>query len=248
MEELQLAKKAQLYENNLVRILHENDFRLLTRSLRPVRVKAGDILYEPGDIVNYTYFPTGPALVSFIVLLDESRTVEVATIGREGAVGGIVSQGKLPAFCRAQVQFPGTLLRIETAQLEKVKNESPTMQYFFSRYADSLLSQVFQAVACNAMHTIEQRTAKLLLASVDRTGDMVVPLTQEQLASMMGVGRSYVARVISSLKEQNVLITTRARVKIADLSKLRSVACGCDHVVHEHSKSVLTGAYAEQAS
>ncbi len=111
-------------------------------------------------------------------------------------MAGIVSQGRLPSYSRAEVLHPGPLLRMDVAQLEGAKLKSLSIRHLFARYADCLMAQVFQSVACNAAHSIEQRTAKWLLPAIGRTSDARLPLTQEQLADMLGVGRSYVSRVI----------------------------------------------------
>src|SRR5690348_11484346 len=110
--------------NNLLRALHQDDLALLSPHLETQAVEVGRVLYEPGDQVRHVYFPCGPTLISFMVLLEDGRGVETALVGREGAVGGIVSQGRLPAYARAVVQFPGPMLRIDSAQLERAKAQS----------------------------------------------------------------------------------------------------------------------------
>jgi CRP-like cAMP-binding protein len=232
--------------NNLLRALHQDDLALLRPFLEPHSVDVGKVLYEPGDQVRHVYFPCGPTLISFMVLLEDGRGVETALVGREGAVGGIVSQGRLPAYARAVVQFPGPLLRLESVELERAKARSASLRHLFARYADCLMAQVFQSVACNATHSIEQRTAKWLIAALDRTGDHDVPLTQEQLASMLGVGRSYISRVIRLLKEQGVLETRRGGVRVTEAGGLDRIACRCNQAVRRHFDEVLEGVYPEE--
>ena len=94
---------------------------------------------------------------------------------------------------------------MQIADLEKAKQQSPTLGNLFSRYADCLAAQIFQAGACNAAHSIEQRTAKWLISAVERTGGPDIPLTQEQLAVMLAVGRSYISRVLRILKQRGIL-------------------------------------------
>jgi CRP-like cAMP-binding protein len=229
--------------NNLLKALRPDDLALLIPHLKPWMAEAGDVLCEPGDQVRTVHFPCGPGLVSFMVMLEDGRGVETALVGREGAVGGIVSQGRLPAYARAVVQFPGPLYRMESRELEQAKMRSPTLRHLFARYADCMVAQIFQAVACNAAHTIEQRTAKWLMAAMDRTGDHDVPLTQEQLASMLGVGRSYISRVVQSMKARGVLETRRGGLRVRDLDELRHLSCGCNDVVRNHFEEVLRGVY-----
>jgi CRP-like cAMP-binding protein len=231
--------------NNLLRALRPEDLDILKPHLHAVHVTSGQILYEPGDIVNYAYFPCNGTLVSFVVPLADARAVETALIGREGAVGGIVSEGHLPAYCRAIVQFSGEMLRVESIMLERAKSKSVSLWLFFARYADSLLAQVFQAVACNATHTIEQRTAKWLAAALDRTGELTVPLTPDQLAGMLGVGRSYVARVLAGMKADGTLETSRGKLRVHKKEDLEKIACNCNDLVRKHFDEVLNGVYPE---
>lgn len=229
--------------NNLLRALHADDLAMLTPHLRPWHADAGAVLYEPGDQVQTVYFPCGPSLVSYMVMLEDGRGVETALVGREGALGGIVSQGRLPAYARAMVQFPGAFYRLEARELEQAKAQSATLRHLFARYADCLVAQIFQSVACNAAHTIEQRTAKWLVAALERTGDHDVPLTQEQLASMLGVGRSYISRVVQTMKSRGVLETRRGGVRVRDMDELQGLSCGCNEAVRHHFDDVLQGVY-----
>lgn len=229
--------------NNFLRALHPADVALIEPHLQEWTGENGTVLYEPGDTVEWVYFPCGPSLISFLVVLDDGRAVETALIGREGAVGGIVSQGRLPAYARAEVQFPGQFQRMRTVQLEEAKSRSMTLRHLFARYADCVMAQVFQAVACNAAHTIEQRTAKWLLSAMQRTGDHEVPLTQEQLANMMGVGRSYISRILQTLKGRGFLQTRRGRLCVTDTVALEGLACGCNFAVRRHFEEVLRGVY-----
>ncbi|ESQ78412.1 Crp/Fnr family transcriptional regulator [Asticcacaulis sp. YBE204] len=233
--------------SNLLMALQPGDRKLLQGYFELIEVTTGDVLFEAGDIVRYAWFPLGATLASFMVLLDDARGVETALIGREGAVGGIVSQGYLPAFSRAQVQFSGQMLRIDTADLERAKSASMTLRHFFARYSDCLLAQVFQAVACNATHTIEQRTARWLCSAIERTGDMVIPLTQDQLAGMLGVGRSYVGRVMGAMKRAGVLETVRSRIIVHSHSDVQRLSCGCNALVQAHFDEVLKGVYPDSS-
>jgi CRP-like cAMP-binding protein len=229
--------------NNLLRALRPRDLALLAPDLEALSVPRDLVLHEPGDMVRFVHFPCGPTLASYLIVLEDGQTVETALIGREGAVGGVVSQGRLPAYARAIVQLPGPLLRLEIAKLEAAKERSPSLRNLFARYADCLIAQVFQSVACNAAHSIEQRIARWLLAALDRTGDHEVPLTQEQLASMLGVGRSYINRILQSLKQRGILSIRRGTMHLNDLEQMRSLSCGCHGAVRRHFEEVLQGVY-----
>ena len=229
--------------NNLLRALRPGDAAIINPLLDPWIGRRGEVIYEPGDPVHWVYFPCGPSMISYLVILKNGMGVETALIGREGAVGGIVSKGRLPAFARAEVQFPGPFLRMQIADLENAKQQSSTLGSLFTRYADCLTAQVFQSVACNAAHSIEQRTARWLISAVERTGGPDIPLTQDQLAIMLAVGRSYISRVLRAFKQRGILEVRRGALVIRDVDELRAIACECNESVRDHFDEVLGGVY-----
>jgi hypothetical protein len=245
-----LARKEQTPEvsgrpfNNLLRRLSATDYALLEPHLTSDRAKPGDLLYNPGDDVQTVHFPCGPMLASYMVSNEDGRDVETILIGREGAVGGIVSQGFLPAYTRIVVKFGGPVARLAIAKLDAAKLQSPSVRQIFARYADCMLAQTFQSTACNAIHSIEQRTAKWIISAMERAeGDNIVPLTHEQLATLLGVGRSYVSRVIQTFKAEGVLQTRRGAILVRNSEALRWHACLCNEAVKSHFEEVLRGVY-----
>ena len=184
-------------DNNLLRRLSAGDFALVAPHLSHEEAGPNDLLYNPGDDVEVVHFPCGPSLASYLVANEDGRDVETILVGREGAVGGIVSEGYLPAYTRIMVKFGGPFVRLPVGKLDSAKTRSATLRNVFARYADCMLAQIFQSTACNAIHSIEQRTAKWIISAMERTdGNDVVPLTHEQLATLLGVGRSYTLSLI----------------------------------------------------
>ncbi|MCK1388308.1 Crp/Fnr family transcriptional regulator [Bradyrhizobium sp. 21] len=236
--------------NNLLRRLSQADYALLAPHITFDKAAANELLYNPGDDVQVVHFPCGPSLATFLVPNEDGRDVETILVGREGAVGGIVSEGYLPAYTRICVKFGGPFARIHVAKLEAAKQRSVSLRHVFARYADCMLAQIFQSTACNAIHSIEQRTAKWILAAMERTGDeSSVPLTHEQLATLLGVGRSYASRVLQSFKAEGVLDTRRGSILVRNRDGLRLRACLCNEAVKMHFEEVLRGVYpTEEAS
>ena len=230
--------------NNLLRRLRDADFALIAPHLTQDDAQPNDLLYSPGDDVEIVHFPCGPSLVSYVVPSEDGRDVEAILVGREGAVGGIVSQGHLPAYTRIMVKFGGPVARLSVGKLEAAKITSPSLRNIFARYADCMLAQIFQSTACNAIHSIEQRTAKWIIAAIERAdGNNIVPLTHEQLATLLGVGRSYTSRVIQNFKAEGLLETRRGAILIRNPDALRSRSCLCNEAVKTHFEEVLRGVY-----
>jgi len=230
--------------NNLLRRLSEGDYALVAPHLMGEEASAGDLLYSPGDDVQLVHFPCGPSLVSHLVSIEDGRDVETILVGREGAVGGIVSEGYLPAYTRIVVKFGGPFVRLHVGKLDAAKMNSRTLRNVFARYADCMLSQIFQSTACNAIHSIEQRTAKWIIAAMERTGDRdAVPLTHDQLATLLGVGRSYASRVIQGFKAEGALETRRGWIVVRNYDALKIRSCLCNEAVKHHFEEVLRGVY-----
>ena len=229
--------------NNLLRRLNPSDFALIAPYLTYEEAAANDLLYNPGDDVGTVHFPCGASLATFMVANEDGRDLETILVGREGAVGGIVSEGYLPAYTRIIVKFGGPFVRLSVRKLEAAKAKSNTLRNVFARYADCMLAQVFQSTACNAIHSIEQRTAKWIVSAMERTNGDVVPLTHEQLATLLGVGRSYASRVIQVFKAEGVLETRRGSILVRNPDALRLRACLCNESVKNHFEEVLRGVY-----
>lgn len=230
--------------NNLLRRLNDDDYGLIAPHLDVCQAELGELLYNPGDDVEVVHFPCGAGLVSYLIPNEDGRDVETILVGREGAVGGIVSQGYLPAYSRIIVKFGGTFVRLHVNKLEAAKAASPTLRNIFARYADCMLAQIFQSTACNAIHSIEQRMAKWIISTMERTNDNdLVPLTHEQLAAMLGVGRSYASRVIQTFKTEGVLETRRGAILVRNRAALARRSCLCNDAVKTHFEEVLRGVY-----
>jgi hypothetical protein len=231
-------------ENILLATLRPEDRQRLAPHMMVMELEKKHILQKAGDDVVDTWFPCGPAMASFCVWADEdSSPIEVGLVGREGAIGGIVSNGHVPAFATSMVVAGGRFLRVKTSALERAKIESVALRHWFSRYSDCLLAQVFQTAACNAKHTIMQRTAKWLLAAVERTRASEIDLTQEQLGELLGVGRTFVARIVGQLRDEKIISTRRGRFLVENEEALRAKSCRCTTAIENHFDRVLHGIY-----
>jgi CRP-like cAMP-binding protein len=202
-------------------------------------LRRGQVLFEPGQDVDITYFPCLGTLASLLVISSDGREVEAASIGHEGAVGGIVSAGHKPAYGRAVVQIGGPAFSIDTARLEGVKTRSPVYHDLFSRYADALVAQMMQSVACNALHSVEARCSRWLLATQDRVEVSPIPLTQGALAEMLGVQRTTVTAVVKTLQSRGLIRYSRGKVEILNRRGIEAVSCECYKSVENHFGRLL---------
>lgn len=224
--------------NRLLATLPEDARALLEPQASIVHLSAGDLVLRRGVHVDSTLFPVGPMMVSMVVELSGGRSIQVASIGREGAIGGIVSCGHAPAFSETVVLVDGAALKLPMAALEQAKRDSRFVGNLFCRYSDYLLSQVMQTVACNAYHSIAARAAQWLLVAQDRAGDRI-ELTQEAFAGLLGVQRTTVNAVIRTLQDEGLIQTGRGVVRILDRAGLRARACECYDALESHFANVI---------
>jgi CRP-like cAMP-binding protein len=229
--------------NRLLDALSPRDRRILAPSLRELTLGRGEVLLEPGEDVLHVYFP-GPGTIAALVLqLRDGKSAEAAMIGVEGALGGIISNGDKPAFAHGVAEIAGPALKLSTDALDDAKQRSPTLRDHFARYADCLLSQVLQSVACNAVHDFDERLARWLLATQDRCGQKELKVTQDFIAEMLGVRRPYASRVAGLLEERGAIQRGRGTITIVDRPKLERQACECYGYLRKHFERLLPGVY-----
>ena len=164
--------------------------------------------------------------------------MEVASVGREGAVGGIVSCGHAPAYSRAVTLVGGDAYRVPMHALEEAKGQSGFIANLFCRFSDFLLAQVMQSAACNAYHSIPERAARWLLHAQDRAGDRI-ELTQEAFAGLLGVQRTTVNAVVRDLASDGLVATGRGTIRVIDRDRLRQRSCECYGRLEDHFGAVI---------
>lgn len=227
--------------NRLLRALSAAARDRLLPHLVAIDAPRGLILFDPGDIVATVHFPCDGTIVSLVVTTAGGQAVEAGIVGVEGAVGGVASAGQKPAYTRAVVQIAGPMLRMTSEALAAARAGSPAIADLLARSADCLIAQLVQTVACNALHTLPQRLCRWLGAVHDRRGSSQIPLTQEHLAEMLGVTRSYVSVVAGDLQRRGLILYRRGRITILDRATIDAMACDCRHPFRAHFEALLPG-------
>ena len=186
----------------------------------------GDVLYEPGAPIRDLHFPVDGVL-SVITVMSDGSAVETATVGREGAVG--LSSCLAPIWSHGRVigQAPGAVFSAPNDVLRRLAAESGEVRGVIAGFMEATLAQAQQSVACNTLHGVEQRFCRWLLTCDDRVRGSRVELTQEFLAMMLGVQRTTVSQVASTLQAAGVIRYNRGRIDILDRPELERRACEC---------------------
>jgi len=227
--------------NFVLRYLGCDDRRALEGDLKDVTLDSGDVLYEPHYPVEWIYFPQ-TAVLSVVTVMADGRTVESDTVGCESVVGVLAALGSSVSTSRTFTQIPGSATRISAARLRTHAEASGEFRRLLVRHALANLAQAHQSVACNALHTVNQRLCRWLLMSQDRTAKDIVELTHEYLATMVGVHRSTVTEALGDLAQANLIRTGRRHVEILDRPRMESVVCECYDAVRSNLQRLIGAA------
>jgi CRP-like cAMP-binding protein len=241
------APQADHRTNRLLAALEPNDLALLEPHLELVDLKRGQVLYEAGDIVRHAYFPHD-AIISLVNVMEDGDTVEVGIFGREGVMGLLSALVTREAFGRYIVQFSGTASRIAYERLNEVRNASPNLRQLIMRYGEALLAHTFQNVSCNAIHPVEARCCRWILAMHDRADRDTLPLTNEFLSEMLGVQRSSVSVVTRTLQMAGLIQQSRGGITVIDRAGLEETTCECYGRIRRIYQRLLPGTYPPASS
>src|SRR5476651_162706 len=189
--------------NQLLGALEPESRKRIESHLEPVELKLGVVVCEAGGLLKHAYFPQGSVL-SLLTVLENGSAIETANIGREGAFGLFAAMYSRVSFNRCLVQLEGSMVRCPIELLRSEFERSEHVRDLFVSYSETLLSQVQQTVACNALHTTEQRVSQWLLMMHDRAEGEVLAYTHEFLSHMLGANRKSVTLAAQRSEERRV--------------------------------------------
>ncbi len=218
--------------NRLLASLPEDDMLHLDGMCEHVHMAMGDVVYEPGQAIEYIYFPTD-SLISLLAVAEGRMTLEVGSVGREGMIGSSVALGHQMAQVRAVVQRAGGATRIHAADFCAEFARMESLRQLLYRYTDTLLAQAIQIAVCSRFHVLEARLARSLLITRDRLQSEKFHLTHEFLAHALGVRRVGVTKAASALQQQGLITYSRGNIEILDSAGLEAVSCRCYEMVKD---------------
>jgi len=220
-------------DNKLLSALPRKQLELLAPHLSTRELAQGMVLLEAGEEFDRVYFPHS-GMLSLLVVMRDGKGIEVATVGREGVVGGMAGLGLYRSQVRVVVQLPMAVTMITAPQFRKAVDNSAEVRDLCLGYNEVLLQQARVTAACNALHPVEARFCRWLLQSADRAESDRVQLTQEFLAEMLGVRRTSVTEVASNIQRLGAITYSRGVIHIVDRAALERLACECYRTLLEH--------------
>jgi DNA-binding GntR family transcriptional regulator len=118
-------------------------------------------------------------------------------------------------------------------------NRAGLMQRLMLRYTQALITQMSQTAACNRHHSLVQQLCRWLLLTLDRMPTNELIMTQELVASMLGVRREGVTEAAGKLQQAGVISYRRGHITVLDRAGLESQVCECYQVVKKEFARLL---------
>jgi len=230
-------------QNHLLAALPTAEFERLVAHLELVPMPLGDMLYEPGGKLLHAYFPT-TAIVSLHYVMESGASAEAAGVGNEGVVGISLFMGGNTTPSSAVVQTAGHAYRLERCLLRQEFDRAGPMQRLLLRYTQALMTQMSQTAVCNRHHSVEQQLSRWLLLSVDRTASGELIMTQELIASMLGVRREGITEAARKLQAEGIIRYRRGHITVLERTGLKNHACECYGVIRNELDRLLSATQA----
>jgi CRP-like cAMP-binding protein len=233
-----MARPPSPERNRILRALPEAERERLYPHLHHVVMPFGTVLYESGAVLRHIYFPVD-SIVSLLYVLNNGASAEIAVVGNDGAVGVSLFMGGETTPSRAVVQSAGSAYRLSRARLKQEFSRHGELLHVLLRYTQSLITQMAQTAVCNRHHALDQQLCRWLLLSLDRLDSDELRVTQELIASMIGVRREGVTEAAGRLQKLGVIRYSRGRIKVLDRKRLEALSCECYAVTRAESERLM---------
>jgi CRP-like cAMP-binding protein len=227
------------YQNRILASLPESTQSALGPHLKNMDLKFGSVLFESGGAVEHVYFPHS-GVISLVVELEEGDMLETAMVGRDGVLGVSSALDGKVSLNKAIIQSAGTASVANADAVRDIALKDDVFRSRLLRHEQVLFAQCQQSAACNAAHTVEARLCRWLLRLRDLVGDDL-QLTQEFLGQMLGVRRSSVSLVASTLQSAGLIRYSRGNIRLLDVEGLQEASCECHRAVAAHYERMLDG-------
>jgi CRP-like cAMP-binding protein len=225
-------------QNFLLAALPAVEFERLASHLELVEMQLGEVLYEFGSQLQYAYFPT-TAIVSLHYVIESGASSEIAGVGNEGVLGVPLFMGGNTTSGRAIVYTGGYGYRLKARELMQEFNLGMVLQHLLLRYTQALLTQISQTAVCNRHHSVEQQLCRWLLLTIDRLPSTELTMTQELIASIIGVRREGITEAAGHLQQAEFIRYRRGHITVVDRLGLESLVCECYGVVKKEYDRLL---------
>jgi CRP-like cAMP-binding protein len=226
-------------QNKLLGALPTDVHERLSKRWQIIHLKRGDILHRPGQNIEYVYFPLD-CLISITVTMNEARTAEAGIVGSREMVGlNAFMGGRETNQTEYICQSPGTAVKVAAGPFLDEFNSDKDVRDVMLKFTQAYIAQLSQNVACNRLHSIEQRLARWMLECRDRLKTDDLSMTHEFISQMLGVRRAGITEVAGTLQNRKLIESTRGTLRVVDSDGLAAASCECFGVILDEYDRLL---------
>lgn len=221
---------ARLTDNHLLAALPPEEYARLAPRCTIVHLGASAAVYDVNEPIAQIYFPLS-GVISVVTLMADGAMVESGTIGREGMTGLPVFYGAAHSPLLTFAQVPGDHVQVPVAAFREAATPGTVLYRLAQQFAQAYYVLVAQAGGCNRLHPNEERCARWLLMTQDRTGTATFSLSHEFLGIMLGSRRASITLAMSTLQRAGLITYRRGIVTVVDRPGLEAAACECYGII-----------------
>jgi len=229
---------SDLKKNHLLAALPDAEWQRWGPSLEFVDLSLGKVVYESGLTQSHVYFPT-TAIISLLYVMENGASSEIAVVGNEGLVGISLFMGGETTPSRAMVKSAGQGYRLKAQLVKEEFNRAGPVLHLLLRYTQALITQMTQTAACNRHHSLEKQLCRWLLLSLDRLQGNELIMTQELIATTLGVRREGITEGALRLQAAGLIRYARGHITVLDRKGLEERTCECYGVVKKEYDRLL---------
>ena len=226
-------------QNHLLAALPDAEYQRLAPHLELVPMPLGEALYESGGRMQHVYFPT-TSIVSLLYVMEDGASTEIAVVGNEGILGIALFMGGETTPSRGVVLSAGYGYRLKARLLKEEFSRAGPLFHLLLRYTQALITQMAQTAVCNRHHSVEQQLCRWLLRSLDRLSTHEMTMTQELIATMLGVRREGITEAAGNLQRAGLIRYSRGHITVLDRMRLENESCECYAVVKKEFNRLLS--------
>jgi CRP-like cAMP-binding protein len=225
-------------ENRLLAALPAAEYERWKPHLELTDMPLGQVLAGPGVELAYAYFPV-TAIVSLLYVMRDGKPAEIALIGNEGMIGASLVMAGKSATIRAVVRSAGIGYRLPASELKAALAHGGGTLRVLLLHIQSLMTQMTQTAACNRHHNAHQQFCRWLLSISDRLHDKQAVITQEFIASMLGLQADGVTELATRLHAEGAIDYRDGAIKVSNRAALERFSCECYGVVKRECDRLL---------
>jgi CRP-like cAMP-binding protein len=218
--------------NRLLQVLKPAAYERLSPKLKPVTLRAKQVLYKAHQPIDRVYFPE-TAVISQLTVMSNGDTLETATVGLEGAswISAHVGAPSMP--CETVVAIGGEAHTLAIDDLRREMEENEHFADVVTKYSHALLVHSMRMTGCTGLHTLDQRCARWMLTTLDRVSTDRFSVTHEFLATLLGCSRPSASLIIENFEHRGILQVERGRIIVINRDALLAVSCECYEIIKD---------------